>query len=105
MFSGSTTTLTTHGIREGSKEDRPDEAKVKEREKDKEKAEEDEGSSDLGKEKAEEKGEQATLTRWVKKDMKKNGMKEMSGMNLMKAIGPMIRTGMKAIGSTKICAT
>ena len=42
-------TLTTHGIREGSKEDRPDEAKVKEREKEKEKAEEDEGSSDQGK--------------------------------------------------------
>ena len=47
MFSGSTMTLTTHGIREGSKEDRPDEAKAKEREK--EKAEEDEGSSDQGK--------------------------------------------------------
>ena len=37
--------------------------------------------------------------------MKKNGMKEMSGMNLMKAIGPMIRTGMKAIGPMKICTT
>ena len=49
MFSGSTMTLTTHGIREGSKEDRPDEAKVKEREKEKEKAKEDEGSSDQGK--------------------------------------------------------
>jgi len=34
----------------------------------------------------------------VRKGVKKNGMKEMSGMNLMKAIGPMIRTGMKAIG-------
>ena len=33
----------------------------------------------------------------------KEGMKEMSGMNLMKAIGPMIRTGMKAIGPMKIC--
>ena len=31
------------------------------------------------------------------------GMKEMSGMNLMKAIGPTIRTGMKAIGPMKIC--
>ena len=37
--------------------------------------------------------------------MKKNGMKEMSGMNLMKAIGPMIETGMKAIGPMKICTT
>ena len=89
-------TLTTHGIREGSKEDRPDEAKIKEREKEKGKAEEDEGSSDQGKEKAEEKGEKAALAWRVKKDMKMNGMKEMSGMNLMKAIGPMIRTGMKA---------
>ena len=32
-------------------------------------------------------------------------MKEMSGMILMKAIGPMIRTGMKAIGPMKICTT
>ena len=55
MFSGFMMTLTAHGIREGSKEDRPDEAKVKEREKEKQKAEEDEGSSDQGKEKAEEK--------------------------------------------------
>ena len=41
----------------------------------------------------------------MKKDMKMNGMKEMSGMNLMKAIGPMIRPGMKSIGPMKICAT
>ena len=33
------------------------------------------------------------------------GMKEMSGMNLMKAIGPMVRTGMKAFGPMKICTT
>ena len=39
MFSGSMMTLNTHGIKEGSKEDKPDEAKVKEREKEKEKAE------------------------------------------------------------------
>ena len=97
--------LNTHGVREGSKEDRPDEAKVKEREKEKEKAEEDEGSSDQGKEKAEEKeGEKAALTWWVKKDMMRNGMK-MGGMNLMKAFGPMIKTGMKAIGPTMICTT
>ena len=56
MFSGFMTTLTTHGIREGSKADRPDEAKVKEREKEKEKAEEDEGPPDQEKEKAEGKG-------------------------------------------------
>ena len=49
MFSGFMMTLTTHGIREGSKVDRPDDAKLKEREKEKEKAEEDEGSSDQGK--------------------------------------------------------
>ena len=53
-------TMTTHGIREASKEDRPDEAKVKER--GKEKAEEDEGSSNQGKEKAEEKGEKTAFT-------------------------------------------
>jgi len=58
MFSGFVMTLTTHGIREGSKADRSDEAKVKEREKEKEKAEEDEGSSDQGKEKAEGKEEE-----------------------------------------------
>ena len=45
----------------GFKEDRPDEAKVKDREKEKEKAE-DEGSSDQGKEKAEAKEEKAALT-------------------------------------------
>ena len=96
-------TLTTHGIREGSKVDRPDDAKLKKREKEKEKAEEDEGSSDQGKKKAEEKEEgKAALTWWVKKDMRKNGMKEMSGMILMKAIGPMIKTGMKAIGPMMI---
>ena len=53
MFSGFTQTPSTHGIREGSKEDRPDEAKVKAREK--EKAEEEEEFSSQGKEKAEEK--------------------------------------------------
>ena len=37
---------TSHGIREGSKANTSDEAKVKEREKEKEKAEEDEDSSD-----------------------------------------------------------
>ena len=56
MFSGFMMTLTTHGIREGSKADRPDEAKVKEREKEKEKAEEEEGSSDQGKGKGRGKG-------------------------------------------------
>ena len=46
MYSGSTMTMSTHGIREGSKEDQPDEAKVKAREKEKEKAEEAEDFSD-----------------------------------------------------------
>ena len=50
MLSGFTMTLKTHGIREGSKADRPDEAKVKAEGKEKEKAEEDEDSSDQGKE-------------------------------------------------------
>ena len=69
--------LTTHGIREGSKADRPDEAKVKEREKEREKGEEDEGSSDQEKERAKEKeGEKAALTWWVKEVMRKNGKKE-----------------------------
>ena len=77
---------------------RSDEAKVKEREKEKEKAEEDEGSSDQGKEKAEEKEEgKAVLTWRVKKVMKKIGKKK-NGMKTMTAIGPMIKTEMKAIG-------
>ena len=100
-------TLNSHGIREGSKADRPEEAKVKEEEKEKEKAEGDEDSSDQGKGKAEKREERkAALTWWVKKDMEENGMKEMNGMNHgMKAIGPMIRIGMKAIGPMKICTT
>ena len=95
-------TLTTHGIKEGSKADRLDEAKVKEREKENEKAEEDEGSSDQGKEKEEEK---TALTWWVKKVLKKIGKNEKNGMNPMTAIGPMIKTGMKAIGPMMICPT
>ena len=98
-------TPTSHGIREGSKANTSDEAKVKEREKEKEKAEEDEGSSDQEKEKAEEKEEgKAALTWWVKKVMKKIG-KKMNGMKTMTAIGPMIKTGMKAIGPMMIHTT
>ena len=41
----------------------------------------------------------------MKKDMKKNGLKEMNGMIPMTAIGPTIRTGMKAFGPMKICTT
>ena len=37
--------------------------------------------------------------------MKEIGKKEKSGMNPMKAIGPMIKTGMKAIGPMMICTT
>ena len=37
--------------------------------------------------------------------MKKIGKKEKNGMNPMKAIGPMIKTGMKAIGPMMICTT
>ena len=53
-----------NGIREGSKANTSDEAKVKEREKEKEKAEEDEGSSNQGKEKAEEKEEGKAALTW-----------------------------------------
>ena len=37
--------------------------------------------------------------------MKKIGKKEKNAMNPMKAIGPMIKTGMKAIGPMMICTT
>ena len=49
-------TQTSHGIKEGSKANASDEAKVKEREKEKEKAEEDEGSSKSRKGKGRGKG-------------------------------------------------
>ena len=41
----------------------------------------------------------------MKKVMKKIGKKEKNGMNPMKAIGPMIKTGMKAIGRMVICTS
>ena len=41
----------------------------------------------------------------MKKVMKKIGKKEKNGMNPMKAIGPMIKTGMKALGPMMICTT
>ena len=56
MFSGSMMTMNTHGINAGSKEDKPDEAKVKAREKEKEKAEVAEDFSSREDSKAEEKG-------------------------------------------------
>ena len=46
MFSGSMITLNIHSINEGSKEEKPDEAKVRAREKEKEKAEVAEDFSD-----------------------------------------------------------
>ena len=101
--------LNTHGIKEGSKVDKPAEAKTKGREKEKEKAEEVEDTSSQEDPKAEAKEEEkAALTWWEKKDMKKNGKKRKIGMILgMKAIGPgpMIKTGMMAIGSQKNCTT
>jgi hypothetical protein len=63
MFSGFMMTLNSHVIREVSKADRPDEAKVKAEEKEKEKAE-DEDSSDQGKEQAEEKEEEKAALTW-----------------------------------------
>ena len=63
MFFGFLMALNTHGINEGSKEDKPDEAKVKEREKEKEKAEEEEDISSQEDPKKEEKEEEkAALT-------------------------------------------
>ena len=107
MFSGFLMTLNTHGINEGSKEDKPDEAKVKEREKEKGKAEEEEDTSSQEDPKAEEKEEEkAALTWWEKKDIKKTGKKKKIGMIPgTKAIGPMIKTGMMAIGPQKNCTT
>ena len=55
-------TLNTHGIKEGSKEDKPDEAKVKEREKEKEKAEEEEDTSSQEDPKAEERKKKRPLS-------------------------------------------
>ena len=75
MFSESMMTLNIHGINAGSKEDKPDEAKVKAREKEKEKAEVAEDFSSREDSKAEAKVEEkAALTWWEKKDMKMNGM-------------------------------
>ena len=97
--------LNTHGINEGSKEDKPDEAKVKEREKEKEKAEEEEDTSSQEDPKAEEKEEEkAALTWWEKKDMKKIGKKKKNGMN-MTAIGPKNKIGTMPIGAQKNCTT
>eukprot|EP00435_Cladocopium_sp_Y103_P043154 s570_g12.t1 len=97
-------TLTTHGIREGSKADLPGEEKVKAKaEKEKEKAEENEDSSDReGKEKGKEREEKEEPTWWVKKTMKMNGKRQKIGMRQMTAIGPMTRHGKKAIGPMKI---
>ena len=69
MSFGHVMALDTHGTREGSKEEGPDEAKVKAREK--EKAEEEEDISDLEEPKAEEKEKgEAVLTWWGKKHAK-----------------------------------
>ena len=106
-FSGFLMTLKTHGIKEGSKEDQQDEAKVKAREKEKEKAEEAEDSSDQEDPKAKEREEeQAALTWWEKMDMKKIGKKKKTGMiHGMKAIGPKIKTGMMPTWAQKNCTT
>eukprot|EP00435_Cladocopium_sp_Y103_P064609 s156_g26.t1 len=102
-------TLTTHGIREGSKADLPGEEKAKEKaEKEKEKAEEDEDSSGQeGKEKEKEKEreEKEEPTWWVKKTMKMNDKRQKIGMRQMTAIGPMTRHGKKGIGPMKIYIT
>ena len=55
-------TLNTHGVREGSKDDRPEEARVKERER--EKAEEVEDISSLEDPNAEEKAEEKEDLTW-----------------------------------------
>ena len=53
-----------------------------------------------GKAEGKEQGK-AALTGWVKKDMKKNGMKEMNGMTPMTGIGLRIRL----LGPMRICTT
>ena len=99
-------TLNTHGIKEGSKEDKPDEAKVKEREKEKEKAEVEDTSSQEDPKAEEKEEEKAALTWREKKDMKKIGKKKKTGrIPGTKAIRPMIKTGMMAIVPQKNCTT
>ena len=108
MSSGFMIMLNIHGIKECSMEDKPDEAKVKEREKEKEQAEEVEDTSSQEDPKAVEKVEEkAALTWWEKKGMKKTGKKKKkTGMIPgTKAIGPMTKTGMMAIGPQKNCTT
>ena len=81
MSSGRMMTQSTHGIREGSKAEGPDEANVKAREKEKDKAEEEEDISDQEEEKAEEIEEGKAALIWrVKKVLKNNGMKMMKGI-------------------------
>ena len=98
-------TLNTHGINEGSKEikeDKPDEAKVKETEK--EKAEQEEDTSSQEDPKAEEKEEEkAALTWWEKKDMKKTGKKKKKKIGMipgMQVVLPMWLTYFSS-GSTE----
>ena len=55
-------TLDAHGMKEGCKADRPDEAKVKAEEKEREKAEEEEDSSDQGKERPRERNKERPLS-------------------------------------------
>ena len=113
MCSGSMMTTYTHGIREGSKEDPPDEAKVKAREKEKEKAEEAENSSGQDEKEKAKAEEKAAFTWWEKKDMKMNGKKKKkkkkkekkkNGM-IMAAIGPKNKNGAMPIGAQKNCTT
>ena len=82
MFSGSMMTLNMHGINKGSKEEKPDEAKVKAREKEKEKAEVAEDFSDQDSRAQAKTEEKAALTWWEKKDMKMNCKKKMNGMSM-----------------------
>ena len=106
-------TLNTHGIKEGSKEDQPDEAKVKEREKAQEKAEEVEDTYRYFKprrSKGQGLGRRKGRSHMVreKKNMKKIGKKKKKKTGMipgMKAIGPMNKTGMMAIGPQKNCTT
>eukprot|EP00435_Cladocopium_sp_Y103_P029575 s1108_g7.t1 len=75
-------TPTTHGIREGSKAEQPEEEQGKAKGR-KVKAEEDEDTSDLEdpkeKEKEKEREEKEEPTWWVKKNMKKNGKSQKTG--------------------------
>ena len=97
MFSGSMMTLNIHGINKGSKEEKPDEAKVRAREKEKEKAEVAEDLSDQDS-KAEAKAEEKAALTWWEKGYEDEWQEE-DEWNEYAAVGPMIKTGIMPFGA------